>query len=125
MKRRTQQLNIRVSAREKAEMEIAARKHGFRGAADYLRSVALSGKAPTSYTYTVIIHPAEANEGGFWAEVPALQGCNTQGESYEETVENARQAIEGYLRMLIKIGQPFPTEKQPKRSTTTAIKVAV
>jgi predicted RNase H-like HicB family nuclease len=42
-----------------------------------------------------IIHPAE--EGGFWAEVPALPGCVTQGETEEELTANLREAIELWL----------------------------
>jgi hypothetical protein len=41
-----------------------------------------------------IIH--EAEEGGFWAEVPALPGCFTQGESLEELEANIAEAIEAY-----------------------------
>lgn len=43
----------------------------------------------------VIIHPAE--EGGFWAEVPAIQGCATQGETYEELLSNLYEAVEACL----------------------------
>ncbi len=43
----------------------------------------------------VIIHPAE--EGGFWAEVPAIQGCATQGESLEELLANLYEAVEACL----------------------------
>lgn len=43
----------------------------------------------------VIIH--EAEEGGFWAEVPAIPGCATQGDSFEELLENLYEAIEGCL----------------------------
>jgi predicted RNase H-like HicB family nuclease len=125
MKRRTQQLNIRVTPQEKIALEVAAHEHGFRGVTDYLRAVAFSGKAPAEYTYSVKIHPGQKNEGGFWAEVPALPGCNTQGETYEETVAHARDAIEGYLRMLVKLGKPIPIEKQPKATTVTAVRVAV
>jgi len=42
-----------------------------------------------------IIHRAE--EGGFWAEVPALPGCVTQGETREELEQNLREAVEGWL----------------------------
>lgn len=45
--------------------------------------------------YKVIIHEAEA--GGYWAEVPALPGCFSQGESLEEVKENIKEAIEAYL----------------------------
>ena len=43
-------------------------------------------------TIRAIIHKAE--EGGFWAEVPALPGCNTQGETEEEIRANLQEAIE-------------------------------
>ena len=43
----------------------------------------------------VVIH--EAEEGGFWAEVPAIPGCATQGETMEELLRNLHDAIEGYL----------------------------
>lgn len=43
----------------------------------------------------VIIHKAE--EGGYWAEVPAIVGCATQGETFEELLENIYEAIEGCL----------------------------
>ena len=43
----------------------------------------------------VIIH--EAEEGGYWAEVPAILGCATQGETFEELLQNLYEAIEGCL----------------------------
>jgi predicted RNase H-like HicB family nuclease len=43
----------------------------------------------------VVIH--EAEEGGFWAEVPSIPGCMTQGDSYKELIENLYDAIEGCL----------------------------
>ena len=43
----------------------------------------------------VIIHDAE--EGGYWAEVPSLPGCGTQGETIEELIANLYEAVEGYL----------------------------
>jgi predicted RNase H-like HicB family nuclease len=42
-----------------------------------------------------IIHQAE--EGGYWAEVPALPGCVSQGETMQEIMFNLREAIEGWL----------------------------
>jgi len=42
-----------------------------------------------------IVHKAE--EGGFWAEVPAIPGCATQGETMDELVDNIREAIAGCL----------------------------
>ncbi len=43
----------------------------------------------------VIVH--EAEEGGFWAEVPAIPGCATQGETFEELLANLYEAVEGCL----------------------------
>lgn len=43
----------------------------------------------------VVIHDAE--EGGYWAEVPSLPGCATQGETFEELLENLYEAVDGYL----------------------------
>jgi len=46
-------------------------------------------------TLKAVIHSAE--EGGFWAEVLALPGCFSQGETAEEVRANIREAIEGWL----------------------------
>ena len=43
----------------------------------------------------VIIH--EAEEGGFWAEVPSIPGCATQGETFDELLSNIYEAVEGCL----------------------------
>jgi predicted RNase H-like HicB family nuclease len=43
----------------------------------------------------VVVH--EAEEGGFWAEVPAIPGCATQGDSFEELLQNLYEAVEGCL----------------------------
>jgi predicted RNase H-like HicB family nuclease len=43
----------------------------------------------------VIVH--EAEEGGYWAEVPAIPGCATQGETFEELLQNLYEAVEGCL----------------------------
>jgi len=43
----------------------------------------------------VVVH--EAEEGGYWAEVPAIPGCATQGETFEELLKNIYEAVEGCL----------------------------
>jgi predicted RNase H-like HicB family nuclease len=43
----------------------------------------------------IVVHDAE--EGGYWAEVPAIPGCATQGETFEELLVNLYEAIEGCL----------------------------
>ncbi len=54
----------------------------------------------------VIIH--EAEEGGYWAEVPAIPGCMTQGENMRELIENICDAVEGCLSIdmdAVELGQ--------------------
>ncbi len=58
--------------------------------------------------YSVVVH--EAEEGGFWVEVPALPGCYSQGESLEETLENVREAIGLYLEAIRDEGRDAPDD---------------
>jgi predicted RNase H-like HicB family nuclease len=60
--------------------------------------------------YTIIIHPAE--EGGYWAEVVALPGCYSQGETVEETLLNVKEAIESHILALREDGQEVPQEEE-------------
>jgi predicted RNase H-like HicB family nuclease len=53
----------------------------------------------------VVIH--EAEEGGYWAEVPGFPGCVSQGESLEEVRANIREAFEGIFEVM----QDRPTEE--------------
>jgi len=48
----------------------------------------------------VIVH--EAEEGGYWAEVPAIPGCATQGETFDELLKNIYDAVEGCLSVDLK-----------------------
>jgi predicted RNase H-like HicB family nuclease len=48
--------------------------------------------------YTIVVH--EDAESGFWAEVPALPGCYSQGETMEELMVNVREAIAGVLDVM-------------------------
>lgn len=47
----------------------------------------------------VVVH--EAEEGGYWAEVPAILGCATQGETVEELLASVRGAIDGCLSVAV------------------------
>jgi predicted RNase H-like HicB family nuclease len=47
-----------------------------------------------------IIH--EAEEGGYWAEVPAIPGCATQGDTIEELISNLYEAVEACLSVDVK-----------------------
>ncbi len=43
----------------------------------------------------VVVHTAE--EGGYWAEVPSIPGCATEGDTFEELLTNLYEAVEGCL----------------------------
>lgn len=57
----------------------------------------------------VVVH--EAEEGGFWAEVPAIPGCATQGETMDELIRNLHEAIEGCLAVEIAPPRADGTER--------------
>jgi len=59
--------------------------------------------------YTVIVHNAE--EGGYWVEVPLLPGCFSQGETIDEAISSARDAIECHIQGLKDEGQQIPKEE--------------
>ncbi len=50
----------------------------------------------------VVVH--QADEGGYWAEVPAIPGCATQGETFEELLKNLYEAVEGCLSVDVSAG---------------------
>ncbi len=55
----------------------------------------------------VVIH--EAEEGGYWAEVPSIPGCATQGESFDELLSNIYETVEGCLS--VDVQEVFLSEK--------------
>ena len=58
---------------------------------------------------SVVVHDAE--EGGFWAEVPSIPGCATQGETFEELLQNLYEAIEGCLAVPVDKLQTTPKDR--------------
>lgn len=56
----------------------------------------------------IVVH--EAEEGGFWAEVPALPGCVSQGDTLEELIDNIREAIHGWLDA--DVAEPAPGARE-------------
>jgi predicted RNase H-like HicB family nuclease len=56
----------------------------------------------------VVIH--EAEEGGYWAEVPSIPGCATQGDTFEELLSNLYEAVEGCLSVTIQ--KPRKTKRE-------------
>ena len=57
----------------------------------------------------VVVH--EAEEGGYWAEVPAIPGCATQGETFEELLSNIYEAVEGCLSVVLSLIKPSANDR--------------
>lgn len=60
--------------------------------------------------YTAVFEPQE--DGGYVVSVPALPGCITQGETFEEAQKMIKDAIGGYLSVLKDEKQEIPQEKE-------------
>ena len=69
-----------------------------------------TGDSRGSHRYTVVLTP-EMEDGGYSVSVPALPGCHTQGETVEEALANAREAIRLYLEDVIASGEEVPQER--------------
>ena len=65
----------------------------------------------SEYQYTIILHP-DTEEGGHTVTVPALPGCVTQGETLEEAITMAKDAIRLHVETLIAYGEPVPEERE-------------
>ena len=63
----------------------------------------------TQYNYTVIVERDE--DDMYVASCPALQGCYTQGETYEEAMENIKDAIRLHIHAREDLGEPIPIEE--------------
>lgn len=71
-------------------------------------------------TYTIILEP-DLEEGGYTVTVPSLPGCITQGETVEECLERAKEAIEGFIESLKADGEPVPEETQAPQMLTVRV----
>lgn len=60
------------------------------------------------YKFTVVVERDE--DGLYVASVPLLQGCYTQGETYEEALENIKDAIQLHIEARKELGEPIPIE---------------
>ena len=87
---------------------------------DVRAAEAIRGARVTEMTdFVVIIHTAD--EGGYWAEVPALEGCFAQGETVEDALVDARGAIASHLQALRDDGQPVPAPHSVIIGTVTVV----
>src|SRR5215213_2602639 len=92
-----------------------SRVHGTRG-----RRPAGQGVESSVRRYTVLLY-AEPDEEGYAVVVPILPGCVTQGESVEEALDNARAAIEDYIKTSIALGDEVPFEAIPPGVVTVEL----
>lgn len=60
------------------------------------------------YNFKIVIE--ECEEGGYYAECPAFQGCHVEGETYEETISEMKQAIIGFIEEYKKSGEEIPID---------------
>jgi len=70
--------------------------------------------------YTIVLEPDEEDRG-YTVRVPALPGCITEGRTREEALENAREAILGFIEGLKKAGEPVPVERAPVELASVAV----
>lgn len=71
------------------------------------------------YRFSVIV---EKDKDGYFASCPELQGCYTQGTSYEETMENVKDAIALHVADRIEAGEEIP---QSDSVSLTSLEIAV
>ena len=72
-----------------------------------------------NYRFSVIV---EKDQDGYFAYCPELQGCYTQGETYEEALENIKDAIRLHVEDRLEAGEDVP---QPESVSLTSLEVAV
>ena len=68
------------------------------------------------YTFTVII---EKDEDGYFANVPEMQGCYTQGDTYEETIENVKDVIALHIESRLEHNEPVPNSRENMLTVST------
>lgn len=64
-----------------------------------------------NYQYTIILHP-DIEQGGYTVTVPTLPGCITEGDTLEQAIAMAKDAIHLYIESLMADGEPIPEERE-------------
>lgn len=72
------------------------------------------------HKYTIILEP-DIEEGGYTVTVPSLPGCVTQGETIEEAIAMARDAIRLFIETLVESGEPVPEELEHPQAITISV----
>jgi len=75
-----------------------------------LEPVTAAGGAVNELKFKVILHKEE--DGGYSVSVPVLNGCFSQGKTWDEAVTNAREAILCHVESLMKDGEPLPHDEE-------------
>ena len=61
-----------------------------------------------TYRFNIVVERDE--DGVYIASCPALQGCHSQGDTYEKAVENLKDAIHLHIEARREVGEPIPIE---------------
>ena len=56
------------------------------------------------------VHIHKAEERGYWAEVPAIPGCATHGDTYKELIQNIYEAVEGCMMVNVETPETENTQ---------------
>lgn len=75
----------------------------------------------TKYHFTVVLEPDREEPERYNVRVPALPGCRTYGESIEDALSNAREAISVFVESLQAHGEPIPDEVNPTIAATIVV----
>ncbi len=73
----------------------------------------------TNYKFTVVV---EQDEDGWFANVPELQGCFTQGDNYEELIENLKDIVRGHVELRLERGEEI---QQSSVLSVTSLEIAL
>lgn len=74
----------------------------------------------SDYHYTIILHP-DTEQGTYGVTVPALPGCVTQGDSIEDAISMAKEAISLHLEGMLADGEPVPEESEHPQALTITV----
>jgi len=72
------------------------------------------------YHYTIILHP-DTEQGVYGVTVPVLPGCVTQGNSIEDAISMAKEAISLHIEGMLADGEPVPQESEHPQALTISV----
>jgi antitoxin HicB len=72
------------------------------------------------YAYSILLEP-DPSEGGYTVTVPALPGVVMQGESIEQAIAMAKEAIQCHIEGLLADGEPVPEERQHPQTIIVSV----